>query len=164
MVSLLERQIKKISGQLGINELFVRFRDDVISNSCFPTYADAKNDFDRLYLSDLLEKNNCNITNSAKDAGRSRWGLHKMLKRANLNARQEIFEWSSNYDNNRPYDEVRRDFEILYWHNLLLRTQGNATLACKIAGVSARYGLIRHAKKYIPSIEEYRWMDWPKRL
>ena len=52
------------------------------------TFKDAKqqvlDDFERLYLTELLNRNRGNITRSAHEAGLTRYHLRELLKRHNL--------------------------------------------------------------------------------
>jgi DNA-binding NtrC family response regulator len=52
------------------------------------THADALGDAEREYLASLLSKNSGNVAQSARDAGLSRQGLHKLLKKHGLDAKQ----------------------------------------------------------------------------
>lgn len=50
------------------------------------THADALGSAERAYIASLLEKNSGNVAQSARDAGLSRQGLHKLLKKHSLDA------------------------------------------------------------------------------
>jgi transcriptional regulator of acetoin/glycerol metabolism len=50
------------------------------------TRADALDDAERDYLVSLLRENFGNVARSARHAGMSRQGLHKLLKKYGLNA------------------------------------------------------------------------------
>jgi two-component system response regulator HydG len=51
------------------------------------THAGALGDAERQYLASLLEKNAGNVAQSAREAGLSRQGLHKLLKKHGLDAK-----------------------------------------------------------------------------
>jgi two-component system response regulator HydG len=51
------------------------------------THADALGNAERDYLASLLEKNSGNVAQSAREAGLSRQGLHKLLKKHGLDAK-----------------------------------------------------------------------------
>jgi DNA-binding NtrC family response regulator len=53
-----------------------------------PTHADVLGGAEREYIASLLKKNAGNVAQSAREAGLSRQGLHKLLKRHNLDANQ----------------------------------------------------------------------------
>jgi DNA-binding NtrC family response regulator len=52
------------------------------------THADALGDAEREYLASLLSKNSGNVAQSAREAGLSRQGLHKLLKKHGLDAKE----------------------------------------------------------------------------
>jgi two-component system response regulator AtoC len=52
------------------------------------THAGALGDAEREYLVSLLKKNSGNVAQSAREAGLSRQGLHKLLKKHGLDAKQ----------------------------------------------------------------------------
>jgi two-component system response regulator HydG len=52
------------------------------------THADALGDAEREYLATLLRKNSGNVSQSAREAGLSRQGLHKLLKKHGLDAKE----------------------------------------------------------------------------
>jgi two-component system response regulator HydG len=52
------------------------------------THADALGDAEREYLASLLNKNSGNVAQSAREAGLSRQGLHKLLKKHGLDAKE----------------------------------------------------------------------------
>lgn len=136
--------------------MFVRFRDGVVSNFYFPNYEEAKIDFDRLYLSDLLKRNESNKSRSSKEAGFSRFGLDKKLKRTSIEIEPTIFEWNDSYSYHAPrYEDVLRHFEVVYIHHLMVRSQGSSITASKIAGMS-RFGIFKYFKKYNLPLEDYR--------
>jgi two-component system, NtrC family, response regulator AtoC len=51
------------------------------------TRTDTLDDAERDYLVTLLQKNSGNVSQSAHEAGMSRQGLHKLLKKHGLDAR-----------------------------------------------------------------------------
>jgi transcriptional regulator of acetoin/glycerol metabolism len=55
-------------------------------NSATGTRADTLEDAERDYLLSLLEKNSGNVSQSAAQAGLSRQGLHKLLKKYGVKA------------------------------------------------------------------------------
>jgi DNA-binding NtrC family response regulator len=58
-----------------------------VENSPVGTHAGALGDAERQYLASLLEKNSGNVAQSAREAGLSRQGLHKLLKKHGLDAK-----------------------------------------------------------------------------
>jgi two-component system response regulator HydG len=52
------------------------------------THADALSDAERGFLASLLKKNSGNVAQSAREAGLSRQGLHKLLKKHGLDANE----------------------------------------------------------------------------
>jgi DNA-binding NtrC family response regulator len=52
------------------------------------THANALGDAERDYLASLLSKNSGNVAQSAREAGLSRQGLHKLLKKHGLDAKE----------------------------------------------------------------------------
>jgi transcriptional regulator of acetoin/glycerol metabolism len=60
---------------------------DAIGNSPGGSRADTLDDAERDYLVSLLQKNSGNVSQSAVQAGMSRQGLHKLLKKHGVDAR-----------------------------------------------------------------------------
>jgi transcriptional regulator of acetoin/glycerol metabolism len=57
------------------------------ANSLVGSRADTLDDTERDYLISLLEKNSGNVSQSAVQAGLSRQGMHKLLKKHGIDAR-----------------------------------------------------------------------------
>jgi DNA-binding NtrC family response regulator len=52
------------------------------------THADILDDAERKYLASLIDKNSGNVAQSAREAGLSRQGLHKLLKKHDIDAKK----------------------------------------------------------------------------
>jgi DNA-binding NtrC family response regulator len=61
-------------------------RDQSSVRSAATTRADTLDDAERVYLVSLLQKNSGNVAQSAREAGMSRQGLHKLLKKHGVDA------------------------------------------------------------------------------
>ena len=59
-----------------------------VRHGALATHAGALGDAEREYLVSLLNKNSGNVAQSAREAGLSRQGLHKLLKKHGLDANQ----------------------------------------------------------------------------